>query len=238
MFCTKCGTQYADGSAFCPNCGNATNAAPQQPQQPVYQQPAQPQYQQPVYQQPAHPQYQQPHQPAPAGDLGATLKKNLALILVIVAVFGALMFILNTFQILELPVDGSGQSVSQSVSDISDAWDELGESFAMGYVANIIIGIANLVVAAIGILYFLKEKNNMPYYDQFVGKILKGLSPALAMGIIGAAGAVLQFIFMMFTGIEFWGVEISVGVHWLTWVSLVIYAALATVDFLVINKKK
>lgn len=28
MFCSKCGTQAADGAAFCANCGNALNAAP------------------------------------------------------------------------------------------------------------------------------------------------------------------------------------------------------------------
>ena len=60
-FCTKCGTQMADGTAFCPSCGTA-----QSPQQPVYQQPVyqQPPYQQPPYQQPPYqqPVYQQPWQ--------------------------------------------------------------------------------------------------------------------------------------------------------------------------------
>lgn len=68
MFCTKCGQQIVDGSAFCPLCG-APQAAPAP--QPAYQQPVQPQYQQPqyqqpvqtVYQQPVQPQYQQPVQP-------------------------------------------------------------------------------------------------------------------------------------------------------------------------------
>ena len=232
MFCSKCGNQFADGSAFCPSCGQPVNAAPQQPaqpQQPVYQQPV---YQQPQYQQPAAPQ-----QTAPAGDWVATVKKNLALILLIIGCFGALMFFLNTFQLLDLNVSGVGQSVSRPVSDIADAWDELGESFVLGYIANIIIGVANLAAAAIGILYFLKEKNNMPYYDQFIAKNLKGFSPMLAMGVIGAAGAVLQFILMMLSGVEVMGVSISVSVHWLTWVSLVIYGGIAVVDYLFINKK-
>ena len=73
MFCENCGSQIADGSAICPNCGAAVRVSPatgeavpvapiqaqpvpartqsyQQPVQPVYQQPA---YQQPIYQQPA-----------------------------------------------------------------------------------------------------------------------------------------------------------------------------------------
>jgi hypothetical protein len=41
MFCSKCGAQNADGSAFCIQCGNPQQAAPQQApvQQPPYQQP-------------------------------------------------------------------------------------------------------------------------------------------------------------------------------------------------------
>ena len=44
MFCGNCGTQNADNSAFCKNCGAQLNGAAQpqqsqQPQQPVYQQP-------------------------------------------------------------------------------------------------------------------------------------------------------------------------------------------------------
>lgn len=67
MFCTNCGNQIPDNSAFCPNCGTTPSAPAQQPQQPVYQQPQQPVYQQPAYpQQPAYqqPVYQQPQQPA------------------------------------------------------------------------------------------------------------------------------------------------------------------------------
>ena len=72
MFCENCGSQIADGSAICPNCGAAVRvspatgeavpvapiqAQPVEPMQPIYQQPVQPVYQQPAYQQPI---YQQP----------------------------------------------------------------------------------------------------------------------------------------------------------------------------------
>lgn len=72
MFCENCGSQIADGSAICPNCGAAVRvspttgeavpvapiqAQPVQPVQPVYQQPVQPVYQQqPAYQQPIYQQ--------------------------------------------------------------------------------------------------------------------------------------------------------------------------------------
>lgn len=62
-YCTKCGTQVAEGVKFCTSCGTPMGAAqpqaaPQQPQQ----QAAQPQPQQ-TYQQPQQQQYQQPYQP-------------------------------------------------------------------------------------------------------------------------------------------------------------------------------
>lgn len=225
MFCSKCGTQFADGSAFCPICGTPVNAAPQQPQQPVYQQPVQP-------------QYQQPYQAAPAGDLGATLKKNLSLILVIVAVFGFLMFILNTFQILDInatvSANGDSHSASGPATDVED--------FTLGIIGSVLMGLCSLVAAAIGALYFLKEKNNMPYYDQFIAKNLKGLNPGFVMGLIGAIGVVLQVVLFLLCGESesFMGVTVSVTYtpHWLSWVALVIYGALAAVDYFVINKKK
>ena len=45
MFCQKCGSEIAEGAAFCQNCGAPTNAFEPQAQ---YQQYSQPQYTQPV----------------------------------------------------------------------------------------------------------------------------------------------------------------------------------------------
>ena len=75
MFCSKCGAQVTEGSAFCTVCGNKLEPVNQQineqgaqpsyegpaaPQQPVYE-PAQPQ--QPMYEQPAQPSYEGPAAP-------------------------------------------------------------------------------------------------------------------------------------------------------------------------------
>jgi len=50
-FCTKCGTNVADGVKFCPSCGQAAGGAPEQAAQSSYTPPAQQPYQQQAYQQ-------------------------------------------------------------------------------------------------------------------------------------------------------------------------------------------
>ena len=63
MNCKYCGSENAENTTFCTNCGATLEAAPAPaaPQQPVYQQPV---YQQPVYQQPYQNAYAQPAVPA------------------------------------------------------------------------------------------------------------------------------------------------------------------------------
>ncbi|MBE7064895.1 MAG: hypothetical protein E7384_03660 [Ruminococcaceae bacterium] len=73
MFCSNCGNNCTDGSAFCTNCGANLNTQPTQPaneqpvsqvDQPVFQQTEQPVYQQPTYQQPVYQQvYEQAAEP-------------------------------------------------------------------------------------------------------------------------------------------------------------------------------
>ena len=89
-FCSKCGAQMNDGSAFCPSCGAATQAQQQQQQQ--YQQPQyqQPQYQQPQYQQP---QYQQPVKQPANGLAVASLVCGLLSFFVAAFIFGLLSVI-------------------------------------------------------------------------------------------------------------------------------------------------
>ena len=148
------------------------------------------------------------------------------------------MFILTTFQILDVrgsvSFGGESESTYVSATDIDD--------FTLGIIGNVIAGLCSLVAAGIGILYFLKEKNNMPYYDQYIAKNLQGMNPGFIMGLIGAVGIALQFILFLLCGESesAWGMTVSVSysIHWLCWVALAIYAALAAVDFLIINKKK
>ena len=222
MFCNKCGASCADGAKFCNSCGNPLQAAPQAPQQPVYQQPAQ------------------------STDFVGTLKKNWTMIIAIVAAFALLMGILTTFCILEVPVTAKGGGETETeygtVEETSDALKLLDGSFAMGIVGNILFGVICLAVGATGILYFLKAKKGMPYYDQFIAKYIKTDNPAFIMGAAGVVGAVVQFVLFLLCGVEKslfgYKISVSVGVPWLTWVALVVFAALAAVDKFVLNKKQ
>ena len=265
MFCSQCGTQFADDSQFCPNCGtpsgvNSQPVQPQQPAQPVYQQPVQPQYQQPVYQQPV---YQQPVPKAPIQVAPATAyQKKMAVIVALVAIFALIAGVMNLFCMVDLPVsvsaeldeemteglmdiDGTVGGVTVSAGLLSEAFDladDMGvdASFTMGYVGLILFGLINIAIAAVGILYYLRARNNLPLYEQFFGGIVKGQSPAALLGIVGVVGCILQILCMMFVGIDEsmqgQSAAISVGVPCITWVALAIYGALAGSQLLAIDK--
>lgn len=267
MFCSQCGTQFADDSQFCPNCGTPSGVG-NQPAQPQYQQPVQPQYQQPVqpqYQQPAYqqPVYQQPAPKAPIQVAPATAyQKKMAVIVALVAIFALITGVMNLFCLVDLPVsvsaelddaltdgmmeiDGSIGGINVSTGILSEAFDladdaGIDASFFMAYVGLILFGLINLAIAAVGVLYYLRARNNMPLYEQFFGSIVKGKSPAALIGIVGVAGCILQILCMLFVGIDEsmqgQSAAISVGVPCITWVALAIYGVLAGSQLLAIDK--
>jgi len=228
MFCSKCGNQVSEGTAFCPACGSPV-AAQAQPQQPQYQQP----------------QYQQPRQAAPAGDPMQAIKKNLHLIVVGLAALMLIWGILNLFSVFDVSVSSSagGKSASEytSVSDTADGLELLDGSAATVYIGNIFFGLTCLAAAAIGVLYFLKVTQNKPLYDQYIAKKLN-FGPLFLMGGLGAIGVVLQFILYLFAGAsgKMYGMKYSVscGINWTSWMMLVIFAGIAAFDFFVLNKKE
>lgn len=91
-FCTNCGKEVSENTAFCVHCGAPLPAEqPQpaaQPAQPTYQQPT---YQQPTYQQPA---YQQPVQPAQQAAPATDKKPIVSIILGIIGIVSAWLFAL------------------------------------------------------------------------------------------------------------------------------------------------
>ena len=229
MFCSNCGAQCADGTKFCQSCGTPLNAAPA-PEAPAA---------------PAAPKAPKAKGNAVLGNLAPTIRPFLALILAGVAVLALVLFVLNTFSILHVPATvkmmGQKQSDYGKLSEIAEAWKQMDKSLACAYIGNILFGIVNLVIAAVGALYFLKKQNNMPYYDQFVGKFLKVKNPAFYMGAAGVAGVILQVIFFAFCGVSesMMGmtIKMSIGIPWLNWVAFAIYAIVGAMGFLVFNNE-
>jgi len=155
-------------------------------------------------------------------DVAATIKKNMSYIMVAIGAVAALLGLLIIFGVFKPSVTIWGQTISIPMSQIDGNF--------MGILGNILFGLINLVIGAVGILYFLKNQMNMPYYDNFVAKFLKVKEPAFLMGVAGAAGALVQFLcYKLIDG--------SLNVHWITWVLLVVYVVLAVVDKFVVNKK-
>ena len=168
---------------------------------------------------------QKPAAAAQPVDVAAAVKKNMNYIMVAIGAVAALLGLLIMFGIFEPSVTIWGQTVSGPMSQIDGNF--------MGVLGNILFGLINLVIGAVGILYFLKNQMNMPYYDNFVAKYLKVKEPAFLMGVAGAVGALVQFVCYKLVDVG----PTSLNVHWITWVLLVVYAALAVVDKFVLNKK-
>ena len=168
---------------------------------------------------------QKPAAAAQPVDLAAAVKKNMSYIMVAIGAVAALLGLLIMFGVFEPSVTIWGQTVSGPMSQIDGNF--------MGVLGNILFGLINLVIGAVGILYFLKNQMNMPYYDNFVVKFLKVKEPAFLMGVAGAVGALVQFVCYKLVDVG----PTSLNVHWITWVLLVVYVVLAVVDKFVVNKK-
>lgn len=168
---------------------------------------------------------QKPAAAAQPVDVAAAVKKNMSYIMVAIGAVAALLGLLIMFGIFEPSVTIWGQTVSGPMSQIDGNF--------MGVLGNILFGLINLVIGAVGILYFLKNQMNMPYYDNFVVKFLKVKEPAFLMGVAGAVGALVQFVCYKLVDVG----PTSLNVHWITWVLLVVYVVLAVVDKFVVNKK-
>ncbi len=235
MFCSNCGTPCQDGANHCHNCGASLKAAQpaQAPQQPVPEaQPVQPQQTQP----------QQPTQPTgkPAAQALDMLKKYWSYILLGVSGLAILFGIFSIFGVLKVPVTASslGRSMTEygSVSDVTRTLNVFAQ---LGY---ILYGLISLVIGGVGILYFLKEKKNMPYYDKYIAKItdkvLPGKGIGFVLGLVGVAAIVLLFLFCLLCRTSYFGASMRAGVNWLLWVVNLFYIGIFVGDLLVINPKK
>ncbi|MBE6707939.1 MAG: zinc ribbon domain-containing protein [Ruminococcaceae bacterium] len=233
MFCGKCGAQVADGSAFCPACGAKTSAdTPQQQSAPQFAQNQQyGQNQQQFNQRPQFGGTGFGGNGVPGNFNLSSLKQFLPFVAVGMAVISLVLAIINFFGLYDVTVSGAGMSSSGPVSDVIGT-----EGFGAVLVGNILFGIANLAVVALGVLYFIKFLG-INIYDQIFGKFLNGKSPVFIMGFACAAFALIQIICYAVSGQSVFGVEISVSANWTTWVAMFLYAIIGAVDLLVIEKK-
>lgn len=227
MFCKFCGAPSE--TEVCPNCA--------------------------AKQAPAQPQYQAQPRTITAGDLAQTVNAYLHYVLAIFAVAAFVWGILNLCSVFHVKgvvkFDGEREADYASVSDAAEAMDDMDSSAATIYIGNILFGLANLGVAAVGALYFLKAQMGMPYYDKYIGKPLKS-RPMFLMGVLAAAGSALQVIFYMFcrisekvpVGYSSSGklkkekMVFSFGVNWTTWVILGFAIGMILLDKFVLEKKK
>lgn len=219
MFCKNCGSPCNDDAKFCKNCGTALQEAPQAA----------------------------PAAAAPAtvnlNSVTAAIKKYMTFILVGIAVLALILSIMNLFSTFDVAATVSAGDEKETESGpIKDMFeDETDGAFTMALIGNILFGISNLAIAAVGVLYFLQKNFNIDIYNKFVTKVIKDETPAFMIGVVGAGAALIQIIFYALCKYEysFWGFEVAVTIaaHWTTWVALFLYAALAAADKFLLNKK-
>lgn len=150
----------------------------------------------------------------------------------------------TTTQMLE--IDGTVTVFDSTLGLLSEASDLAGQAtggviditVGTGYAALIIAGLINLTIAAFGALYYISIRTGKCNIFGF----LKGKSPAMWIGIAGAAAAIIEILLMMTTGLseEMNGMSasLSIGTHWSTWICLIIYGGVAAYELLRFDKSE
>ena len=226
MFCKQCGTACDDGAKFCKGCGAPLQADSQAPVAAPVAAPA----------------------AAPASlnvnGIVDAVKKYMAIIIVVIAALALILSIMNLFNTYDVTATAKagGEKMSNSVP-IKDVFEseETDGAFTLALIGNIFFGVANLAIAAVGVLYFLQKTNNIDIYNKYVTTYIKRENPLFMMGVIGAASALIQIITYALCKYEqsYWTATITTTIanHWTTWVALFVYALLAVADKFLLSKK-
>lgn len=175
--------------------------------------------------------------PAQSVDFMAILKKNMTGIIAVVALIALVFGCMNLFSALNpgaFPADSDYEIDTTFYTSLGAMveGDKDGSYFAI-FAGNILSGLASLVVAFLGISYYLKKNAGGAMYDKVFGKI--NVRPGLLMAVIGVAGVLLQ-VFMYLVK-EPVGEVIKLGVHWTNWILLAVYVILGAADVLASQKK-
>jgi hypothetical protein len=207
MFCKNCGAELADDARFCNSCGAAAGEAAPAPKA----------------------------APAKAGDLVASIKKNLHLIVGALGILALVLAIFNIFGLYE--VTTSAKIIGHTAKGHADISDVCDASTGI-MIANILYGLACLAIAAAGALYFLKVTQNKDLYDKFVAKYTKNMPILSLIGSVGFVFSVLKLLLYVIAKPSEMGISVSVSMHWFGWVMLFVYAGLVCADKFWLNKKQ
>ena len=227
MFCKNCGAQLEEDAAFCMQCGTPAQDAPAAQPQAA---PAKP------VREVTFPKSREPVNPAFA------LKKIQRFIVAGVATLALILAILNLFGLYSAPANGTnatGWSSSISVP-LTLVYDNFNAVFLM--ITNIFYGLTSLVIAGVGVLYFLEKQFKINLYSNFIYRFIGGLLGKLVggdgvyslIGAFGVAAGLLQLI--GFISVVVGGA--SVSMPFLSWLMLFVYALLAVADLLWLNRKE
>ena len=210
-FCPNCGTSCEDNAVFCAGCGNKL-AAPAAPQQPVYQAP-----QQPVYQAPQAPAAAA----APAGNLADTVKKNIKIIIAVIAAVGILVGIMNLVGYdVEVSASYGGQSASQdfALSDLREDTPDEAQIYVLSTWVMAIAGFAAGGLACYSLVLLNKNAPGSKKYFSYAALAGTALSVVgLLMGLMGGK-------------LKMYGVEATISVHFTYWLAVIVNAAALYID--------
>ena len=154
-----------------------------------------------------------------------TMKNLTKYILVGVAVVALILAAMNLFGLGKMTATMSAGSLGKTQEQVSynDLKQLLGGGAVPCKLGNILFGIVNLIIAAIGFLHFGKDSN--------------GKRPVFRMGLVGAIGAVLQILLFMLCTSSGMGMKLTITPNWTTYFALILYIVCIIADMFYLRKK-
>lgn len=141
-----------------------------------------------------------------------TMKDLTKYILIGVSVLALILAAVNLLGLgkITATMSGGGSKMQEQVS-YNELKQLLGDSAIPCKLGNILFGIVNLIVAAIGFLHL-------------------GKRPVSRMGLVGAIGAVLQILLFALCTSSGMGMKFTVTPNWTTYFALVVYILCIVAD--------
>ena len=148
-----------------------------------------------------------------------------ALILAVVSLIVAFILVLGFYDVtVNMLKDGdvirsqSGQITELRIDDVA----------IPVFLGGMLFGFLLIAAAIVGIVFFVKRNKN-------ADKEKKGF---FVMGVLGTIGAIIHMLFCFFAIEEKGSFSYNADIPWFVWVLLVLFAGVAVLDKVVLNKKK